>query len=523
MEAVVTASTMQACDRFAIQKLKIPAIVLMENAGRGVADAITRNFGSLKGKTVLIFCGKGNNGGDGFVAARHLQSHNCRTIVALSVKKARLRGDAKSNFAALENIGKQSPRTAGVLKIMSIESRDQLSMLPPPDIIVDAIFGTGFRGEVRGIEKDIVEWINLSSARKISIDVPSGLDSDTGNVENVAVRAAVTATMGLRKIGLTLNQGMDYSGLVEVVDLGFSPGHPKAEHPPAYIARADDVKMILPKRERTAHKHSVGKILVLAGSRGLTGAAAMTAASAMRAGAGAVVLGTPSSVYSTLSKKLTEVMVEPFPDTAEGTLSLGAFESAKRHFEWADLLILGPGLSRNDETRQLIRKIVAECDLPMLIDADALNALADKPSVLKKHRSRQIILTPHAGEFARLTSSDPHAIGHDRLLSARRMAKEFKVSVVFKGAPTVTVSEDGTAVINTTGNAGMATAGSGDVLSGLIGGLWGQGMDRFEAAWSGVFLHGYAGDLAKEKFGEQSMLASDIQEFIPEALTCHQP
>ena len=404
MEAVVTASTMQACDRFAIQKLKIPAIVLMENAGRGVVDALVRNFGGLEGKTILIFCGKGSNGGDGLVAARHLQGHSCRTIVALTARKSQLRGDARANFTALENIAKQSPRMGSLLKILSIESQDQLAMLPHTDIIVDAIFGTGFRGQVRGIYKDVIEWINASGAATLSVDIPSGLDGDTGSVGNVAVNASVTATMGMRKIGLTLNKGLDYSGLVEVVDLGFPPDLRKADHPPTYLLRADDVKAVLPKRDRAAHKHSVGKILVLAGSRGLTGAAAMTAASAMRAGAGAVILGTPSSVYPILAEKLTEVMVEPFPDTREGTLSLGAFESAKKHFQWADLLILGPGLSRNEETRQFVWKIVAECDLPMLIDADALNALAEKPSILKKHKSKQIILTPHAGEFARLAS-----------------------------------------------------------------------------------------------------------------------
>jgi NAD(P)H-hydrate epimerase len=245
----------------------------------------------------------------------------------------------------------------------------------------------------------------------------------------------------------------------------------------------------------------------------------MASISTLRAGAGAVILGTPRSIYPVMAKRLTEVMIEPLPETHAGSLSLNSFESIQEKIAWADVLVLGPGLSRNAETQQLIRRIVAGCKKPMLLDADALNALAEKNSMLKKHKSPDVIITPHAGELSRLIGKNAIEIEKNRVETSRKVAKEFGVTLVLKGAPTVTSSEHGEVYINSTGNAGMATAGSGDVLSGIIAGLWAQGMSRLEAAYAGVFVHGYAGDLAKKKFGERSLMATDIQELLPDALT----
>ena len=517
MEVVVTSAEMQACDRFAINNLRIPSLLLMENAGRGVVEKIQKHVGSLHGKSILIACGKGNNGGDGFVVARHLYNLDANVTVVVVGKAGDLKGDAKINYQAVKVISKVFHKERS-LDIVELKSSKKLKVLPKVDIIIDGIFGTGFTGNVRGIYKDVIEWINNSNAFKVSIDIPSGISADNGEVGNVAVKADVTVTMGLKKIGLITGKGRGYSHRVEVVDIGIpKPTLEKKSHT-TLLVDIEDVKRVLPHRPFDAHKHSVGKIFVLAGSKGLTGAAAMASTSAMKAGAGAVILGTASSVYPILAKKLTEVMVEPLPEIFEGSISLSAYPLVQKHYHWPDVVIIGPGLSRNKETQQLVWKIVAECNKPLLLDADALNALAEKISVLKKHKSKEVIITPHTGELSRLTGISSEEIERNRVSFARQVAKQFKLTIVLKGAPTVTASEDGKVYINSTGNPGMATAGAGDVLAGLIGGLWAQGMNRTEAAYTGVFLHGYAGDIAKEKYGEKSLLATDILNLLPESI-----
>jgi hydroxyethylthiazole kinase-like uncharacterized protein yjeF len=517
VEPVVTSAEMSACDRFAIESLHIPSTILMEHAGKGVVDAMEKHFASLSGRTVLVVCGKGNNGGDGFVAARHLFNQGASVTVALVGKQKDLKHDARDHYTILKDISKSSDHS-GMLHLIEVHSIKKFSSLQHSEFIVDAIFGTGFSGPARGIYKSIIERMNQGKGKKVSIDIPSGLNADTGVIANVAFRADLTVTMGLKKAGLVLNSGMTHSGKIDVVDIGIPPFVLHSKERKTFILRADDVNKILPTRSIHSHKYSVGKVFVLAGSRGLTGAAAMVATSAMRAGTGAVVLGTPASIYPILAKKLTEVMVEPLPETSEGTLSLEAYENMKKHLQWADVIIIGPGLSRNIETCDLVKKILAEVDKRLVIDADGLNALSENPSILKKHRNKDVIITPHVGELSRLINIPSEAIENNRVEISRSTAKNFKFTVVVKGAPTITASEDGIAVINSTGNPGMATAGSGDVLAGLIGGLWAQGMSRSAAASAGVFVHGYAGDLAKNAYGEKSMMATDILHCIPEAM-----
>ncbi|MBI3765551.1 MAG: NAD(P)H-hydrate dehydratase, partial [Ignavibacteriales bacterium] len=371
---------------------------------------------------------------------------------------------------------------------------------------------------LRGIYKEVIDWINQAAGKKVSVDIPSGLNADNGEVGSVAVRADLTVTMELRKIGLIVYQGMTCTGELEVVDIGIPREVVSNNRADTYVVREEDVRRILPSRTPRAHKHSVGKIFILAGSRGLTGAAAMASSSAMRAGAGAVVLGTPVSVYPILAKKVTEVMVEPLPETPDGTLAASSYDIIQKHLQWADILILGPGISRNSETSELVWQLVSQCDKPMLIDADGLNILSQKLSILKKHGRKEIIITPHTGELSRLIGMPSEEIERDRVEIARKVARQFTLTLVLKGAPTVTASEDGKVYINSTGNPGMATAGSGDVLAGLIGGLWAQGMKRTEAAYAGVFLHGLAGDRARQVFGEKSLMATDIQEQLPKVL-----
>ncbi len=517
MEVVVTSAEMQACDRYAIDTLKIPGLVLMENAGRGVVEIMEKHFGAMRGKTVIVICGKGNNGGDGYVVARHLFNKGAKVIVLLLWKPSEQKGDAKITFESILKISSKFKKHQ-MLQIKELKSSHTLRLLPKQDIIIDAIFGTGFSGEVRESYKSVIEWINKTDAKKVSIDIPSGVNADNGEVSNVAVKADLTVTMALKKIGLITGKGMSYAGKVEVVDISMPKEIVTLQKPATFIVHGEDVRKVLPTRSLNAHKHSVGKIFVLAGSTGFTGAAAMTASTAMKAGAGAVVLGTPKSVYPIIAKKLTEVMVEPLPDTEEGTLSLAAYDKILNHLKWADLLICGPGISRNQETCQLIWRLILEYNKKILIDADGLNNLSEKISFLKNHTSREIIITPHTGELSRLTGLSSTEIEKNRVTIARQIAKQFRLTIVLKGASTITASEDGNVYINSTGNPGMASAGMGDVLAGLIGGLWAQGMNRTEAAYVGVYLHGYAGDMAKNKYGEKSLLAMDVQGFLPKSI-----
>lgn len=513
MELVVTSGEMQSIDRYAIDKLKIPGILLMENAGRSSVELMELHFGRLRNSSVLVVCGKGNNGGDGYVIARHLYNRGAEVTVLCLGKENELKRDAKINFRILKEIIRiEKPDR---LKLFLYGSGRTLSSLTEKDFIIDAIFGTGFSGEVKKPYSKVIDWINKQPSRVISIDIPSGIDASTGEVFKNAVKANLTITMGHKKIGLVCGSGASVAGSVRVADISVPDDVKPETSVKSYLIDAADVRNVLPVRPKNAHKHSVGKVFVLAGSTGYTGAAALASRSALRAGAGTVVLGTPKSVYPILAKKLTEVMVQPLPDTDDGSLNLDAYKAISKHIAWADLIICGPGISRNEETCRLIWQIVSECAKPMLIDADGLNNLSEKISLLKNHRCSDIIITPHTGELARLTGISADSIEKNRIAVARQVARQFRVTLVLKGAPTVVADPGGKLYINTTGNPGMATAGMGDVLAGLIGGLWAQGMNRTDAAYSGVFLHGYAGDLANQKFGEKSLLAEDVEELIP--------
>ncbi len=517
MEISVTTAEMRAYDKYAIEKLKIPGLVLMENAGRSVAEAILRHYGPVKEKSVLIFCGKGNNGGDGFVAARYLHNRGANITIALTGKKSQLKGDARTNYEILRELVK-NVRRPSVLRIVELQSRRILSMLPQPQIIVDAIFGTGFSGEVGGLVKDVIGWINKSKAWKISIDVPSGVGSNNGDITRHVVKADLCITLGFNKNDLFVGNTISYTNKLEVVDIELPNQVLKAKPPKTYIVSMNDVRIKLPVRSLNAHKHSVGKVFILAGARGFAGAAIMASTAGMKAGAGSVVLGVPYSVYPIVAKKMIEIMVEPLQETSDGTLGLASIKKIREFVDWADVIIVGPGLSRHAETQKVVCKIVTEVTKSTIIDADGLNALAANISALKRHKSKHLILTPHTGEFSRLSKLSITEIENNRIEVAREFAKKFRLTLVLKGSPTVTASGNGEVFINSTGNPGMATAGSGDVLTGLIGGLFAQKMQQTEAAYSGAFLHGRAGDLAKIKFGEKSMMAMDILRFIPAAI-----
>jgi ADP-dependent NAD(P)H-hydrate dehydratase / NAD(P)H-hydrate epimerase len=511
MKRVVSAEEMRWCDEKTINTFGVPGMLLMEHAGHGVVDVLKQELTPIESKHILVFCGKGNNGGDGFVVARLLSSFCASIQVILLVSTSELTGDAKINYKILQQFAKKS---AGRIKLQRYTKR-LLPALPLTDVIVDAMFGTGFTGPVRSPYAEVIEWINRQKSKIVAVDIPSGVHGTTGTIGNVAVRADITVTFGHLKSGLLCNRGRELSGSLRVVDIGIPRIVSEDKRLKTVLLEQSDVQRILPKRSIHAHKYSVGKVFVLAGSKGLTGAAALCCMSAMRSGAGAVILGTPESVYSILAKKLTETMVFPFPATGEGTLSLAGLEKIYEKLRWADVFVLGPGLSQHTETQQLIRTLFHECRRKMLIDADGINALSSGDISRLRSSQARIIFTPHIGEFSRLTQLSPNEIEEHRIRAAREFAKKNGVTIVLKGAPTITASKDGSAILNSTGNPGMATAGTGDVLSGIISGLWAQGMDDEEAASAGVYLHGLSGDTIAKEIGEKSLVANDIIEYLP--------
>ncbi len=344
----------------------------MENAGRGVVEIIKQKFSGLESKKILIVCGKGNNGGDGFVIARLLSNSCAKISVLLMASLSELKGDTKKNLIILQRFAKKSPHQI----TLHLYSKRLLLSIPKPDIIVDAMFGTGFAGNVRKPFTDVIDWINNQGTQIVAVDIPSGVNGTTGVVENCAVRANITVTFGFIKSGLLCNQGRELAGSVSTVDIGIPNSITKDKRLRTSLIEKSDVHRIIPKRPMHAYKYSVGKVLVFAGSKGLTGAAALCSTSAMRAGAGAVVLGTPEPVYPILARKLTEVMAFPLPATSDGTLRLDALDGIRDRFSWADVLIIGPGLSRNLETQELIFKLLLEYRGKVLVDADGLNAIA---------------------------------------------------------------------------------------------------------------------------------------------------
>jgi hydroxyethylthiazole kinase-like uncharacterized protein yjeF len=515
MELVATAEEMQRCDRAAITKVGIPSIVLMENAGRSVADVIEENFGSVSGKLVYIICGKGNNGGDGFVVARHLHNRGAKVKIFLVLKASELKGDPKTNHAIVWKTLKQDKSSA--LQILEKINAQTLRRQPPPDVVVDALFGTGFSGVVRGKYVGLIKWMNDCGAQVVAVDIPSGVNASNGNVENLAVSADMTVTMGLRKIGLLVHRGRACSGGIHVADIGIPRTVYEHSGIRTWYVRRADVRRMLPRRPLNAHKHSVGKIFVLAGSRGLTGAAVMSCNAAMRAGAGAVVLGIPQSLLPVVTRKLTEVMANPLAETDEQSVSRAAMPEVSHFIKWADIVVLGPGLGRNKETVEVILELIETTKKPLLIDADGLNALALEPKVLRK-RKAETILTPHTGELSRLGRLTAEEIEENRVEVARSESKALRSCLVLKGAPTVVGMPEGDVFINSTGNPGMATAGAGDVLTGTIAALLGQHLTAVQASVCGVHIHGYAGDLAKDKYGEMGLTATDIIEALPRAI-----
>lgn len=511
---------MKEIDRIAIEKYEIPSLQLMEKAGIGVAQAAGKMLADPKGKTVFIFCGKGNNGGDGFVAGRYLAQQKAKVGIFLLGKKTELKGDAQANL-----------KKALKLKLPIVEITD-VKKIPERlecDLIIDAVFGTGFKGEVCGLEKEVIQKINESKIPVLAVDIPSGLDADTGKAKSLCVRANHTVTMGLPKIAQVFYPGRDFCGELTVVDIGIPEEVTQSVKSNLNLITEDEVRRFLPQRPGDVHKGDCGKVFILAGSTGLTGAACLASLSALRIGTGLVTLGVPETLNPIFEIKLTEVITKPLPDVGKkGALALRGLGGITPYLQNSDCHAIGPGLGQHFETLELVRRLVtSRINKPLVLDADGLNAFA-KDSTPLKNLPYPVILTPHIGELSRLLYLPIEEISKDRVYISRKIAQELNLIVVFKGAPTLIAEPSGQVYVNSSGNPGMATAGSGDVLTGMIVGLLGQKLKlqkdksitgiALESALAGVYLHGLCGDLAKNKRTEYGLIAGDILDEIPEAL-----
>jgi hydroxyethylthiazole kinase-like uncharacterized protein yjeF len=514
MQRLVTGPEMQEFDRAAIKGFGIPGLLLMENAGRAFVDELEKIPGGLLDQTVLVVSGKGNNGGDGYVIARHLLNRAKRVDVVFLCRRQDVKGDAKTNLDILVDLAK---RSSGKLRVTEVLSASRLRAFAGADIIVDAIFGTGFAGSATGLQKDVITWINQQPAVIASVDIPSGVNASTGEVAGVAIRAHLTVTMALPKIGHYVGKGREHAGKVRPVDISIPHTLFSAFDESTWRITGHDVGAVLPTRSLSAHKYDVGKVFVLAGSRHFSGAPALCARAVLSAGAGAVILGIPDSLHQIVASHLTEIIFEPLAETSTGTVARAAQDSIDARMAWADVVVIGPGLGRNEETDQLVQDLVKVSRKPIVLDADGLTAFSNAPAILKSRKS-PTVLTPHAGELSRLIGLDAASIESGRVEVARTAAKDLKSILVLKGSPTVCADPNGMVVVNSTGNPGMATIGAGDVLTGVIAGLMAQGEPPMAAAYSGVYLHGRAGDHAAERYGQKSMVASDILCSLPRAL-----
>lgn len=507
MERLVTAAEMREMDRKTIEEVHIPGLLLMEHAGMSVAERAVEMLQENGGKRIAVVCGKGNNGGDGFVAGRLLFEQGFEVTLYLCDQIKSVRGDAAVNLKAAKGVG---------LEIVAIKSEKQFARIGQSDLIIDALLGTGITGEVTGFLADVINFINQSDIPVLSVDLPSGLHCDSGQFEGACIEAVATVTFAELKRGLVIPPGRDLAGIVDITNIGIPEAVSQSVGVKTWLLESNDCISRLPARPASAHKGDFGKVVVLAGSRGLTGAATLASMAALKAGCGLVVLGCPAGLNCILENKLTECMTHPLPETEKGSLALSGEVEIHHLLSWADILAIGPGLSQVAETQALIRKTVIECSLPIVLDADGLNAFAGHAELFTECKA-PLILTPHPGELARLINQNIREIESDPIEIARKWAQEWQCVLVLKGSPTVIGHPDGHVYVNSTGNSGMATAGSGDVLTGIIAGLLAQGCSIQDASICGVYLHGMSGDLILETGSGRAMIAGDILNHIAAA------
>lgn len=510
---VLLPAEMRAVDTYAISRLGIPGAVLMENAGAAVAQRVGEVIASQPSPRVVVFCGPGNNGGDGYVVARRLVQLGVSVSVYVFCHESSVMGDAKTHLQWLRHCGIE-PRFVETITPEIAEAADQAN------VIVDALLGTGLRGVVTGLLAESIALINRSDALVISVDIPSGVDAATGKVLGIAVNADITVTFAYPKVGQLVYPGRGFCGKLEVVDIGIPSwivSQIQEVQSNMYLIEASTVGRVLPRRIQPSHKGTYGRLIVIAGSSGMPGAASLACAGALRSGVGTVVAIVPRSIQQVVHAHNVEVMSCAAPESEDGCFSIQALELAVERLSSCAAYVLGPGLGRNDEVGQFVSRLLGQCDVPGVIDADGLMALA-RLKIDPGSLNSPAVLTPHPGEMSALTGLSVADIVADPVGVCTRYSSEWGQTVVLKGATTVVGLPDGTAHISVRGNAGLATGGTGDVLAGLIGGLIAQGTAPPDAAIAGVYVHGLAGELASQALGMASMLARDVAAHIPSAL-----
>lgn len=507
---LVTAEQMRRLDETAINDYGIPGIVLMENAGRGTVEIMAGKYGDFAGRMVSIFVGPGNNGGDGLVIARHLYQRGGVPVVFALADPETFKGDAAVNY----DIVRKLP-----IPVHTLKSNDDFELadehLAESWIVVDALFGTGLQREVGGLFAEAIERINRFEGPTIAVDIPSGLNSDSGQPLGACVKADLTVTFGLAKPGQFAFPGAGYAGEVEVVDIGIPPDAVYASEIRLELLEHAVVGPWMPERRPADHKGTYGHLLVIAGSPGKTGAALLCAEGGLRSGAGLVSLCAPSAINQIFETALPEAMTIPLPGSTDGLFTIDDYEAILSAMANKEALVIGPGLGTAPATADLVLKLYREASIPMVVDADALNILALQGAEIKNPPALRV-LTPHPGEMARLTGRSTAEVQGDRLHAAVTFSRENNVTVLLKGAGTVIAAPDRWTAINPTGNPSMATGGMGDVLAGLIGGLLTQGLLPWQAACLAAFAHGLAADRLAADLGiTMGLTASEVAAELP--------
>ena len=509
---LATAQDMRKIDELAVKDYGLAIAQLMEAAGAAVVEAMEETWEDLPEKAVGVLCGKGNNGGDGLVAARLLKHKKASVVVILTGDEEDLSPEAKNQY--------HKAKAAKVPIIPLLESAGMTmarAALEECDLLIDALFGTGLSRPIEGINRELIQAAKGLGKPVVAVDIPSGLSADSGSPMGETLPAQMTVTFGLSKIGFYTPIGASFTGRVVVDDIGIPPELLNAPFLRHELTEKEMVQKVLPKYDENTHKGTRGRLVVVAGATGLTGAAALSAYGAQRIGAGLVTVACPESLIPILGAKLTEPMTAPVPEVEGGFLSLKAAGRILHLTTNVNAVVIGPGIGRHRETGQLLREILTKLTVPMVVDADALNLLGGQLDIFRAVRV-PVVLTPHPGEAAWLLKTTINEVEQNRVKVAKQIAEGYNVTVVLKGRFTVIASPDARVRINPTGNRGLATGGTGDVLSGIIGGLLAQRMAPFEAATAGVYLHGLAGERASRRLGPDGLLAGDLLPILPRLL-----
>jgi hydroxyethylthiazole kinase-like uncharacterized protein yjeF len=501
MQKVLTPEQMKDADARTIDS-GVASFDLMERAGAAVGRVVSGAMGGTYGRRVTIICGKGNNGGDGLVAASWLARRGAICQVWTLEDPEEFRGDAAKALAGFSET-----------EVRRFSSAGFAADLARSDAAVDAMFGTGFRGALEGSAAKAAAALNEINVPVVAVDIPSGVDGLTGAVPGEAVKATQTVTLAALKPGLLLQPGADHAGEVRVADIGISESAMTTNL--ALVERAD-VAEVLPPRPSTAHKRSVGKVLVVAGSETMSGAAVLAALGALRAGAGLVRIAVPRPIVDRVAPQVVEALTVGVPATSQGGFAFEAADDIVRMAEGADSVALGPGIGRELETSEFVRQVLRRLDRPVVLDADGINALRGKPQGIGRRKARTL-LTPHSGELGRLLGKPASEIDADRLAAVREGARLTECHVLLKGPCTLIAKPSGTVVMVSRGGPVLATGGTGDVLTGVLAAL-GAGVGLFQAGWAGAYLHSAAGDMLAAQVADRGVVASDVARMIPQAI-----